>query len=90
MLLLYIILNTVYATNNIIYNYNILLLKINSIYILFKGHNCNILNPCASNPCENGGTCTSTATGYSCSCPPSHTGERCHEAVESNTLTTFL
>ena len=37
-------------------------------------------NPCAPNPCHNGGTCTPAADddkGYICDCPPEYVGGKC-------------
>lgn len=36
---------------------------------------------CTSNPCQNGGTCTSTFGGYVCRCPDTWTGINCNEDV---------
>ena len=37
-------------------------------------------DPCASNPCQNGGTCKGDgAGGYSCSCLTGWTGQNCDE-----------
>jgi len=35
--------------------------------------------PCASDPCQNGGTCANNAdfTNYTCTCPPAFTGANC-------------
>lgn len=32
---------------------------------------------CASNPCNNDGTCVETAVGYQCVCQPGFTGPNC-------------
>tara|TARA_B110000971_G_scaffold94914_1_gene97619 strand:+ start:3299 stop:4873 length:1575 start_codon:yes stop_codon:yes gene_type:complete len=42
-------------------------------------------DPCASNPCKNGGKCKTSAdkSNYSCSCPPCYTGTTC-ETIKSN------
>ncbi|VDI29944.1 Hypothetical predicted protein [Mytilus galloprovincialis] len=34
-------------------------------------------NPCDSNPCKHGGTCTPTTTGYTCICPRNFGGSNC-------------
>ncbi|KAK2581667.1 hypothetical protein KPH14_002164 [Odynerus spinipes] len=43
--------------------------------------NCTI-NYCASNPCVNGGTCSSTRDGYNCTCPPDWKGKNCQINVD--------
>ena len=35
------------------------------------------INECASNPCQNGGTCVDAVNGYSCSCVNGWAGEHC-------------
>ncbi|KAI5607990.1 protocadherin Fat 2 [Silurus asotus] len=45
---------------------------------LFGKHQCCKEEFCASNPCENGGTCLEKLNeGFSCKCPPLHMGTRC-------------
>ncbi|XP_065195949.1 uncharacterized protein LOC135827368 [Sycon ciliatum] len=40
------------------------------------------IDNCASNPCANDATCTSSLGSYSCSCPEGYTGQRCDRAVD--------
>ena len=35
------------------------------------------IDECASDPCENGGTCIDGINGYTCNCPPGYTGTHC-------------
>jgi len=35
------------------------------------------IDECASNPCQNGATCTDAVNGYSCSCVAGYTGTHC-------------
>ncbi len=35
------------------------------------------IDECASNPCENGGTCNDDINQYTCSCDPGWTGVHC-------------
>ncbi|CAK8688751.1 unnamed protein product [Clavelina lepadiformis] len=45
---------------------------------------CRDINDCASNPCENGGTCIDRIQGFECQCPPGYTGDNCNNnGVES-------
>lgn len=32
---------------------------------------------CASNPCQNGGVCNPTGSGYTCTCSAEYTGDNC-------------
>ncbi|VDI70405.1 Notch, partial [Mytilus galloprovincialis] len=38
---------------------------------------CSYINECASNPCENGGSCTDNVNGYTCTCVPGYIGTNC-------------
>lgn len=57
------------------------------------GANCQIdVNACASNPCQNGGTCTdlpAPSTSYACTCPAGFTGQNCETAVVAPAQTLF-
>ena len=35
------------------------------------------IDECASNPCENSGTCADAVNGYTCSCVAGFTGTNC-------------
>merc|ERR1711935_514180 len=37
---------------------------------------------CASNPCQNGATCTDHVNSFSCSCLPGFTGEKCEKNID--------
>ena len=48
--------------------------------LLNLGHRCQTIidNECPNpSPCQNGGTCEDTATGYKCKCTGSYTGDKC-------------
>ena len=46
-------------------------------------HVLNILHAdsCDNNPCTNGGTCSSSDSQFTCTCPPEYTGQVCNVAV---------
>ncbi|XP_076821841.1 sushi, von Willebrand factor type A, EGF and pentraxin domain-containing protein 1-like isoform X2 [Clavelina lepadiformis] len=39
------------------------------------------INPCRSNPCENGGYCRKTATSFNCECAAQYTGPTCNQVA---------
>lgn len=44
-------------------------------------------DPCATNPCQNGGACVAAANGTStCTCPDGFTGAECETLVDCGTL----
>jgi len=49
------------------------------ILLIFLGNLCQTFDSCSSSPCLNGGRCLrdDVTNGYSCQCPPTHTGEDC-------------
>jgi hypothetical protein len=42
-----------------------------------SGNLCTVIDNCASNPCMNGGTCSTRLLGHSCSCPRRISGANC-------------
>ena len=38
------------------------------------------INECASNPCQNGGTCTDGINQYTCACVPGYDGAECQNS----------
>ena len=55
----------------------------------YSGQNCETnVNECASNPCQNGGSCSDRVNSYMCQCPDTHTGSNC-EVETSRKLTSF-
>ncbi len=44
----------------------------------YAGKNCQLeADVCQEHRCENGGSCAAAVTGYTCVCPPDHTGPLC-------------
>lgn len=50
-------------------------------YSVFTGKNCQQADPCASNPCANGGQCSPFDSHYICICTPFFLGETCKQDV---------
>ena len=38
-------------------------------------------NPCANNPCLNGGTCQTTGSSYTCQCAQFYSGTNCQICI---------
>ena len=49
----------------------------------YKGDACDItIDPCETNPCENGATCNAQQQGrYTCTCPPGWEGPLCAQNI---------
>ena len=48
------------------------------LFNIFAGHRCDIdIDDCASDPCQNKGTCTDLVNGYNCTCTDEWMGETC-------------
>jgi hypothetical protein len=56
----------------------------------YGGVNCATnLDDCASNPCQNGGTCADGIASYTCACPAGWTGTNCQTQVIASTCGAF-
>ena len=42
------------------------------------------IDECASDPCENGGTCVDQVNGFECQCALGYEGEQCEEGMKIN------
>ncbi|XP_072048509.1 uncharacterized protein [Amphiura filiformis] len=51
--------------------------------ILLERQEYCVANECASNPCENGGTCYDRTLKYICVCPAGFIGSRCEKDIEA-------
>lgn len=49
----------------------------------FQSNTCNQKNHCLSNPCINGGLCSSSLNDFVCSCPNGYTGKLCQHDIDS-------
>lgn len=56
----------------------------------FVGKSCQTPNPCASNPCANGGQCSFLDSTYRCTCPPNFHGQTCKLDVNECAQTPYL
>ncbi len=41
-----------------------------------------VLNPCALQPCGNGGTCSTAGNTYECRCLPGFQGDNCESEID--------
>ncbi|KAL6101694.1 fbln7 [Pungitius sinensis] len=44
---------------------------------------CNDISECASNPCQNGGTCVEGVNQYKCTCPQNWSGSHCQHQTQT-------
>jgi len=47
----------------------------------------NLVNKCASSPCQHGGTCENQVLGYTCTCKPGYSGNNCQTGMSIYTHT---
>ncbi|XP_065923868.1 uncharacterized protein [Magallana gigas] len=54
-----------------------------AVYKGFQSNICSLKNHCLSNPCINGGLCSSSFNDFVCSCPTGYTGKLCQHDFDS-------
>ena len=52
--------------------------------IIFSCSGAGPLQPCASKPCKNGGSCSEQGKGYKCQCTDKFTGDKCETEIGNN------
>lgn len=57
------------------------------IFVYCAGKTCQQADPCASNPCANGGRCSAFDSHFICTCPPSFHGPTCRLDVNECAMT---
>lgn len=64
--------------------HRIMLTYQNYLFLLgFLGTSCeDKIDPCASSPCQNNGTCYADRLAFSCSCSPGFTGPTCAQLID--------
>lgn len=55
--------------------------------MLYAGKTCQQADPCASNPCANGGQCSAFDSHFICTCPPNFHGPTCRLDVNECAIT---
>ncbi|MBN3275660.1 DNER protein, partial [Polyodon spathula] len=60
-----------------------ILVIVKLIFMGYRGSMCEEkIDPCASSPCQNNGSCYSNGLAYSCSCSPWYTGPTCAQLID--------
>lgn len=60
------------------------------LFVYLSGKTCQTPNPCASNPCANGGQCSALDSTYKCTCPPIFQGQTCKQDINECAQTPSL
>lgn len=60
---------------------NIILPIVDHHFSLLSGKLCQQADPCASNPCANGGQCSAIESHYICTCTPFFFGKTCKQDI---------
>ena len=57
--------------------------KLDSVVIQIICHYIVDIDECASNPCQNAGTCTDAVDGYTCGCVAGYNGDNCETGMST-------
>ena len=60
-----------------------LMKKLDSVVIQIICHYIVDIDECASNPCQNAGTCTDAVDGYTCGCVAGYNGDNCETGMST-------